>query len=824
MPWFSLVATVLLALLLIVLGDAATLKEPFDCDPCIDRPSYLIRAIVHGTKSAFWEQVRNAAFQAAADMRVNFQMELYDTFDEEKMAQDIIDLSTGPNAPDALIVSIPSTRVQEAVSTALKYVPVFGLNSGYEVASELGLFGFVSMDEYEGGAMAAREFSKQKNVTNATQFLFVNHEKGNLALQHRLNGFQDTLDGKVEELVVDPDGDMASLLKDALEGCNYDAVLLASSFTLEYTTSAMSQNGCSLGDILLGTFDTNANVYGAIAVGKLSFAISQHQHLQGAFSVVMASLYATTGKKLVPSSESLFGVYSSGPSVINLRNLPSDTLQTCEDEAFPVCSDTKSDLQGGVSQSKCGCAERPKIKIAGVTHAAETDFFWDVVYSAAFQAADDMDIDLKLDRLVLENEDQAPIKMAKKIVAYCQEGVDGLFVTITSEDVIPAITYCLGLNVPVLSINAGFDTAKNLTLMHHIAQPEYTAGWGAGNEMIEAGMTIGYCLPHAKNISAVIERCQGFEDAIAEARNVTYGGTVNVPPDSMALFKTVVEDAIGEDGDWPGVGILLHGRTIDDAINLHSYHPEMLIGSFDTSETLYDGLENHIFLFGIDQEQYLQGYLPVVLLTWNAYTKQKLETFSIETGPRFVKAGPAPEKQICEHNIFMVCPEPEEFNLNQLTKVRPVGLAFAVIVWVTSIAFSGWVIWNRKLRVVMASQPPFLLMICTGTFVMALTVIPLSIDDGIASDEGCDKACMTTPWLFALVSSVFFCDSQYVQSTILLTHPSVNISLLSCRALRLHSPRCLARFGASTSLWSVLKDFVGSRFRSGMSSFLLRSY
>ena len=262
---------------------------------------------------------------------------------------------------------------------------------------------------------------------------------------------------------------------------------------------------------------------------------------------------------------------------------------------------------------------------------------------------------------------------------------------------------------------------------------------------------------------------------------------------------------------------------MDDAINLHSFHPEMLIGSFDTSDTLYDALEDNIFLFGIDQEQYLQGYLPVVFLTWNAYTKQKLETFSIETGPRFVKAKPTPEKQICEANIFEVCPEPENFNLNQLTKVRPAGLALAGIVWAASIAFAGWVVWNRKLRIIKASQPIFLLMICLGTFVMALTVIPLSFDDSIASDEGCDIACMAIPWLSTLVSSTAFAiPNIFIFMRIMFTHRSVNTS--SLRALPSHSPHSSARFGASTNSWTVLKDSVRSRLRSGMLCFLSWCY
>ena len=57
--------------------------EPFvrlDCDPCIQRRDYTVRAIVHGgSNDLFWLQVQASMIQAANDMGVNFQMQLQDT-------------------------------------------------------------------------------------------------------------------------------------------------------------------------------------------------------------------------------------------------------------------------------------------------------------------------------------------------------------------------------------------------------------------------------------------------------------------------------------------------------------------------------------------------------------------------------------------------------------------------------------------------------------------------------------------------------------------------------------------------------------------------
>jgi 7 transmembrane sweet-taste receptor of 3 GCPR/5'-nucleotidase, C-terminal domain len=87
-------------------------------------------------------------------------------------------------------------------------------------------------------------------------------------------------------------------------------------------------------------------------------------------------------------------------------------------------------------------------------------------------------------------------------------------------------------------------------------------------------------------------------------------------------------------------------------------------------------------------------------------------------------------------------------DLNQLGSMSILGWTFSTIVLCTALFFCTWVIRNRKLRIVKTMQPVFLVAICVGVFVMGLSIIPLSIDDGIASQRGSDIACMAIPWLF----------------------------------------------------------------------------
>lgn len=279
-------------------------------------------------------------------------------------------------------------------------------------------------------------------------------------------------------------------------------------------------------------------------------------------------------------------------------------------------------------------------------------------FSAATTAAHDMGVILLLERLEpQESSDAVFNKMAGQIESYCNEGVDGIFVTIPDDLVKSAVKLCIDLGIPVININAGIEAAAELGVMHHVGQLEYNAGYAAGMRLIEAGMKEGFCLSHELGNSALVERCKGFADALAE-KGVLYSGEQGVSMDSDNAYVASVLTIVGKDRTWENVGLLLLGVSqIPPALLVKAEKPDVLIGAFDLSDELYAALDEGVVLFGIDQNPYLQGYFPIPLLTYTISIEQALQTPVIGSGPAFVTAPPGADQKVCEVNMFKTCDE-----------------------------------------------------------------------------------------------------------------------------------------------------------------------
>ena len=97
-----------------------------------------------------------------------------------------------------------------------------------------------------------------------------------------------------------------------------------------------------------------------------------------------------------------------------------------------------------------------------------------------------------------------------------------------------------------------------------------------------------------------------------------------------------------------------------------------------------------------------------------------------------------------------------EVELNQLHTIRAYGYTLAFLICVASAGWSLWTLRNSQHNVVRSAQPIFLHMMCLGTFFLGLSIIPLGIDDAVASQRGCDIACQSFAWLMALGFSIAF--------------------------------------------------------------------
>jgi simple sugar transport system substrate-binding protein len=131
-------------------------------------------------------------------------------------------------------------------------------------------------------------------------------------------------------------------------------------------------------------------------------------------------------------------------------------------------------------------------------------------------------------------------------------------------------------------------------------------------------------------------RCQGFTDAMAKA-----GGKVEVlavdlsDPTGTAnrIGAALTADssidsimALGPTGSTPAL----------QAITDEGMLGKILLATFDLSPEVLQAVQDGNMLFAIDQQQYLQGYLPIVYLTLYLYNLNTPGSFLIQTGPGFV--------------------------------------------------------------------------------------------------------------------------------------------------------------------------------------------
>src|SRR5690625_1016761 len=137
--------------------------------------------------------------------------------------------------------------------------------------------------------------------------------------------------------------------------------------------------------------------------------------------------------------------------------------------------------------------DRSDIRIVVVSHGAAADPFWSVAKNGVDQAAKDMGVTVEYH--APETFDMA--RMAQLIDAAIASRPDGLVVSIPDADALGGvISDAVEAGIPVMSMNSGVDEFEELGVIAHIGQTEYEAGFGAGEQMAEAGITNAVCVKH----------------------------------------------------------------------------------------------------------------------------------------------------------------------------------------------------------------------------------------------------------------------------------------------------------------------------------------
>jgi len=272
-------------------------------------------------------------------------------------------------------------------------------------------------------------------------------------------------------------------------------------------------------------------------------------------------------------------------------------------------------------------------RIAVVTHGQASDPIWAVVKRGIEDARRKENVGVSY-----RAPDTFDIQVMKRMVeAAISDHPDGLIVSLPDAKVLgPAIRMAERAGIPVVTINSGSDKFLGLGVELHVGQPEMEAGVRAGERMAGAGVRHALCVDHEPGNDGLTERCAGIERALRAVGGDSKVLPVNLQDRSQA--QRSIAQAIA-DGSVDGI-VTLGPQAADQALaalGASGFQGRIKLATFDLSPNVLSAVQDGRIQFAVDQQPYLEGYLPIVLLAERArHGLFPTAGGLIPTGPRFV--------------------------------------------------------------------------------------------------------------------------------------------------------------------------------------------
>ena len=249
-----------------------------------------------------------------------------------------------------------------------------------------------------------------------------------------------------------------------------------------------------------------------------------------------------------------------------------------------------------------------------VTHGEGKDPFWPVVQKGGEDAARAIGADFEY----IYNPSADMADMASSMV-----------ISLPDPDALgPAIKAAVAAGVPVITMNSGLENSAALGALMHVGQPEYLAGQKAGERAKAEGATKALCMIQEAYNTALVDRCEGYGEAVP----MEFTDTTSDP----ATIQTRATAALQANSDVDA--ILSVGPHVCEAVDKAVADLGMTVhhACFDLSPAVMDLINAGRVSFTIDQQQRLQGYVPIIVLHLYNNSAGLLPGANIPSGPGFV--------------------------------------------------------------------------------------------------------------------------------------------------------------------------------------------
>jgi simple sugar transport system substrate-binding protein len=285
---------------------------------------------------------------------------------------------------------------------------------------------------------------------------------------------------------------------------------------------------------------------------------------------------------------------------------------------------------GGEGAAAGGGSSGGDLAFSVITHGSAGDAFWDVVQNGAEAAGEDLGIEVDY------QSDGDPQRQAQLIDAAVNRGVDGIVVSMANPDALQdSVESAVDAGIPVVTINSGGERSTEFGAIGHVGQDEAIAGRGAGQELAAAGAANVLCVVHEPGNIGLEQRCAGASAGLGSP--VT---PVQVDINDLQGAQSTITSQLQSD---PSVDAVLTLNSAVAAVAVSAAGDagsEAQVATFDLNADVISGIQDGDIAFAVDQQQYEQGYLPVVMLKLYA---DNLNTVGggqpVLTGPGIVDEG-----------------------------------------------------------------------------------------------------------------------------------------------------------------------------------------
>jgi simple sugar transport system substrate-binding protein len=306
-----------------------------------------------------------------------------------------------------------------------------------------------------------------------------------------------------------------------------------------------------------------------------------------------------------------------------------------------ACGDDDDDSGSSNKKDDVALTQGRDLTIAVITHG-EGDSFWAVAKKGAEQAGKDMGVDVKYSESAND-----PQKQAQLIDSAVTEKVDGIATSLPNPDALgDPLKKAVDAGIPVITLNSGAGDYAALGAITHVGQDEGIAGEAAGKRLAEEGGQKLICVVHEQGNTGLEERCAGAKKGFGgEVENVQVKGVADV-----STTLTEIQSKLESDDSIDSILTLNPDIAVAARDAVQGASSDAKLATFDLSGDVVKAIKADEILFAIDQQQYLQGYLPVVFLTmFNENANTVGGGQPVLTGPGFVdKANAETVEQLAE--------------------------------------------------------------------------------------------------------------------------------------------------------------------------------